>query len=68
MLQSGNIKKRTEKSNDPARFVGKTAVTEDGEAPDIRQYLDTDKIEDEALYDGMYAVTTDLLDDDVKTS
>ena len=26
----------------------------------------TDKIENEALYDGMYAVTTDLLDDDVK--
>ena len=29
-------------------------------------YLDTEKIEQEALYDGMYAVTTDLLDDDVK--
>lgn len=66
MLQSGNIKKERRNPNDPARFVGKTAVTEDGEAADIRHYLDTDKIEDEALYDGMYAVTTDLLDDDVK--
>ena len=26
----------------------------------------TEKIEQEALYDGLYAVTTDLLDDDVK--
>lgn len=66
MLQSGNIKKERRNPNDPARFIGKTAVTEDGEAADIRHYLDTDKIEDEALYDGMYAVTTDLLDDDVK--
>ena len=66
MPQSGNIKKERRNPNDPARFVGKTAVTEDGEAADIRHYLDTDKIEDEALYDGMYAVTTDLLDDDVK--
>ena len=65
MLQSGNIKKERRNPNDPARFIGKTAVTEDGEAADIRHYLDTDKIEDEALYDGMYAVTTDLLDDDV---
>ena len=32
----------------------------------IHNYLDTEKIEQEALYDGMYAVTTDLLDDDVK--
>lgn len=66
MLQSGNIKKERRNPNDPARFIGKTAVTEDGEAADIRHYLDTDKIGEEMLYDGMYAVTTDLLDDDVK--
>ena len=65
MPQSGNIKKNGEIQT-IRRFIGKTAVTEDGEAADIRHYLDTDKIEDEALYDGMYAVTTDLLDDDVK--
>ncbi len=33
--------------------------------PDIRQYLDTDKITDEAQYDGLYAVCTDLLGDKV---
>lgn len=67
MLGSGKAKKERRNPNDPARFIGKTAVTEDGEAAEIHQYLDTDKIEQEALYDGMYAVTTDLLDDDVKT-
>ena len=66
MLLSGNVKKERRNPNDPARFIGKTAVTEDGEAADIHHYLDTDKVEEEALYDGMYAVTTDLLDDDVK--
>ena len=57
MLHSGKTKKERRNPNDPARFIGKTAVTEDGEIA---------KIENEALYDGMYAVTTDLLDDDVK--
>lgn len=66
MLQSGKVKKERRNPNDPARFIGKTAITEDGEAADIHHYLDTDKIEEEALYDGMYAVTTDLMDDDVK--
>lgn len=66
MLSLGNIKKERKNPNDPARFIGKIAVTDDGEAAKIKNYLDTDKIENEALYDGMYAVTTDLLDDDVK--
>lgn len=66
MLSSGKIKKERRNPNDPARFIGKTAVTEDGEIAKIENYLDIDKIENEALYDGMYAVTTDLLDDDVK--
>ena len=66
MLKSGKIKKERRNPNDPARFIGKTAVTKDGEVAKIENYLDTDKIENEALYDGLYAVTTDLLDDDVK--
>lgn len=66
MLQSGKVKKERRNPNDPARFIGKTAVTDDGEVAKIENYLDTDKIENEALYDGMYAITTDLLDDDVK--
>lgn len=66
MLDSGKVKKEHRNPNDPARFIGKAAVTGDGETAKIHHYLDTDKIEQESLYDGMYAVTTDLLDDDVK--
>lgn len=66
MLDSGKIKKERRNPNDPARFISRTAVTEDGEIAKIKNYLDIDKIENEALYDGMYAVTTDLLDDDIK--
>ena len=66
MLSTGTIKKERRNPNDPARFIGKVAATEDGETAKIHNYLNTEKIEQEALYDGMYAVTTDLLDDDVK--
>ena len=66
MLSTGTIKKERRNPNDPARFIGKVVATEDGETAKIHNYLDTEKIEQEALYDGMYAVTTDLLDDDVK--
>ena len=65
MLDSGNTKKNRKNPNDPARFIGKMAVTDDGEAAEIRQYLDEDKIAEEAQYDGLYAVCTDLLDDEV---
>lgn len=65
MLETGNTKKNSKNPNDPARFIGKMAVTEDGEAADIKQYLDEDKIAEEAQYDGLYAVCTDLLDDEV---
>ncbi len=65
MLNSGSVKKERKNPNDPARFIGKIAVTDDGEAAKIHNYLDTDKIDSEALYDGLYAVSTDLLDDNV---
>ena len=35
----------------------------DGEAADVLYYLDEEKIADEARYDGLYAVCTDLFDD-----
>ena len=65
MLDSGKSKKNRKNPNDPARFIGKTAVTEEGEAADIQYYLDEKKISEEAGYDGLYAVCTDLLDDEV---
>lgn len=66
MLDSGGTKKGRKNPNDPARFIGTVAATEDGEVADMHSYLDENKIELEAEYDGLYAVCTDLLDDDVK--
>lgn len=65
MIDSGSLKKQRKNPNDPARFVNKIAVTEDGEKADIRYFLDVDKIAEEEKYDGLYTVCTDLLDDDV---
>lgn len=65
MLDSGNTKKNRKNPNDQARFIEKTAVTPEGEAADIKYSLDENKITEETLYDGLYAVCTDLLDDNV---
>ena len=65
MLASGNTKKTRKNPNDPARFIGSVAVTDDGETAKEHKFLDTEKIAAEAQYDGLYAVCTDLLDDDV---
>ena len=65
MLDSGKTKKNRKNPNDPARFIGKMAVIKEGETADTKQYLDEDKIAEEAQYDGLYAVCTDLLDDEV---
>lgn len=65
MLDSGNTKKNRKNPNDPARFIGTTAATKEGEVAAIHRYLDEGKIEEESRYDGLYAVCTDLLDDDV---
>ena len=66
MVASGKRKTERRNPNDPARFVGKLAVTQEGEKANIHYYLDEEKIAEEAKYDGLYAVCTDLLDDDVK--
>lgn len=64
-LDSGTTKKNRKNPNDPARFIGSTAATKEGEAADIHHYLDENKIAEESRYDGLYAVCTDLLDDEV---
>jgi transposase len=66
MIASGKGKKERRNPNDPARFIGKLAVTEDGELASTHYYLDDERISDEEQYDGFYAVCTDLLDDDPK--
>lgn len=65
MLESGSTKKNRKNPNDPARFIGTTGATEDGEAADIHNYLNENKIYEESLYDGLYVVCTDLLEDEV---
>ena len=65
MLKEGNHKKQRKNPNDPARFIAKEAVTKEGETADILYYLDEAKVAEEARYDGLYAVCTDLFDDSV---
>lgn len=65
MVADGSLKKQRKNPNDPARFVNRIAVTEDGEKAKVHYFLDLDKIVEEEKYDGLYAVCTDLLDDDV---
>lgn len=65
MIAGGALKKQRRNPNDPARFVNKIAVTKEGEKATIHYYLDQDKIAEEEMYDGLYAVCTDLPDDDV---
>ena len=66
MIESGKAKKERRNQNDPGRFISRIPVTDDGEVATIKNSLDEEKIEKEALYDGLYAVTTDLLDENVK--
>ncbi len=64
MLKDGNHKKTSRNPNDPARFIDKAAVTKDGGKADILYFLDESKIAEEERYDGLYAVCTDLFDDE----
>lgn len=65
MVGTGKPKKNRKNPNDPAHFIGTVATTKEGKTAEIHSYLDKEKIESEAQYDGLYAVCTDLLDDDV---
>lgn len=50
--------------NDCRRFIEEIAATEDGVAADVRTaVLNTDRIEREARFDGLYALATSLDDD-----
>lgn len=51
-------------ANDPKRFVSQNHATKDGEAAEKSiTYLNVEQIENEAMYDGFYAVCTNLEDD-----
>lgn len=60
MQSPGNVGKG-KNPNDPARFIQKTSVTDDGEIAKNSFYqLDEARIKEEARYDGFYAVVTNL--------
>ena len=66
MVLNKKVKKQRKNPNDPARFVKVTAVTDDGEIAQNKVYeINTEAVEAEALYDGFYAVCTNLIDDKV---
>lgn len=63
MIQSPGKCRRGKNQNDPARFIQKTAITSDGEIADKSVYeLDEERINEESMYDGFYAVVTNLED------
>ncbi len=52
------------KTTDPKRFISQVHCTDDGEIAERVSYsINTDKISKEQLYDGFYAVCTNLEDD-----
>lgn len=61
IIQSSDKTRKGKGSNDPARFIQRTSVTEDGEIAQKNIYeLDKAKILEESMYDGFYAVITNL--------
>ena len=61
MIRDPGRKRRGKNQNDPARFIKKSSVTNDGEIAAKTLYeLDTERIEEESRYDGFYAVVTNL--------
>lgn len=64
MINGVEKRHKGKNQNDPARFIQKTSVTEDGEPANKCIYsLNQKRIDEEAMYDGFYAVITNLDDD-----
>ncbi len=64
MIEEGKFGKHRRNPNDPARFIDRVYVTSGGEAAENKVcVLNEDKIAREEMYDGFYAICTDLLDD-----
>lgn len=63
---NGKLKKGTRNPNDPSRFIEKITTDENGVAVEEYYHLNQEKIDNEAMYDGFYAVSTNLEDDDIQ--
>lgn len=67
MIGGGKVKRIRKNPNDPARFIEKTSITNQGEIADQTLYhLNEEAIAKEARFDGYYAICTDLMDDEAK--
>lgn len=67
MVNSKSARKQKKNPNDPARFIKVTPVTNDGEIAAKKVYeIDENAVEEESMYDGFYAVCTNLVDDSVR--
>ena len=67
MVSARSVKKQRKNPNDPSRFVKVTSFTAEGEVAKRKVYeIDSAAIENEASYDGFYAVCTNLIDDSVE--
>lgn len=63
MIESNPAKLGKVRQNDPKRFITTISTTQNGEVAEERHYeLNEDTINNEALYDGLYAVCTNLED------
>lgn len=63
-LENGKVRSK-KNANDFRRFVKTIHATEDGEvAEKSKQYIDSDYIRQEERFDGFYAVTTNLADEE----
>lgn len=61
LIDSPGRKRKGKNQNDPMRLVKKTPVTTDGETAEKEVYeLDEEQIKKEEMYDGFYAVITNL--------
>ena len=64
IITTPGCKRKGKNQNDPMRFVKKTSVTTDGEIAEKQVYdLDEEQIQKEEMYDGFYAVVTNLKGD-----
>ena len=66
MVDSKSARRQKKNPNDPARFIKVTPVTNDGEIATKKVYeIDEKTAEEESMYDGFYAICTNLVDDSV---
>lgn len=64
IIMNGGAKLNKKKPNGPKRFISQTSYTPDGEIAQATSYaLNQEMIAQEELFDGFYAICTDLEDD-----